>query len=31
VAFIAREHEISMRRLRGEPEPTAYFESIIET
>jgi integrase len=30
-AFMAREHEIGMRRLRGEPEPSADFESIIET
>jgi hypothetical protein len=28
-AFMAREHEIGMRSLRGEPEPSADFESII--
>jgi integrase len=30
-AFMAREHEIGRRRLGGEPEPSAEFESIIET
>jgi integrase len=30
-AFMQREHDISIRRLRGEPEPSAEFESIIET
>jgi integrase len=28
-AFMVREHDISMRRLRGEPEKTANFETII--
>ncbi len=30
LAFMQREHEISMRRLHGEPEPTADFDSIIQ-
>jgi integrase len=30
-AFMQHEHEIGMRRLRGEPEPSAEFESIIGT